>query len=95
MDNDKTVTHKRFGSINPIDINQLQNRGHLMNASGPRQDTKAHADGYAAGQQRKPLEANPYPPASAEGWSWASGYIEGKANPDKPYPTSPKAMAHG
>ena len=54
------------------------------------QDLMAHAKGYQAGQERKPLNACPYAPDSAEGFAWTSGYIEGKANPSKPYPMPPE-----
>ncbi len=58
-----------------------------------RQDAEAHEAGYLAGQQGKP-NSSPYSrPESNQSWSWASGYIEGKANPDKPYPRHPKAKA--
>lgn len=57
------------------------------------QDPKAHAEGYHAGQKRKPSEACPYPPESAKAWAWSAGYIEGKATPDKPYPAFKKAAS--
>lgn len=58
-----------------------------------RQDAAAHEAGYLAGRQGKPNKANPYRPESIQGWSWSSGYIEGKANLNKPYPRHPKAAA--
>ncbi|MCX7178500.1 MAG: hypothetical protein NTX56_06875 [Proteobacteria bacterium] len=45
-----------------------------------KQDPKAHAEGYRARQQGKPLRANPYRLNSTEGRSWDAGYADGKTH---------------
>lgn len=47
-----------------------------------RMDPDAWRAGYLAGQRREPV--NPYPAGDTKGLAWASGYIEGKANPEPP-----------
>jgi hypothetical protein len=42
-------------------------------------DEHACSQGFEDGRQGKPLHSNPYDPGTTESWSWASGYIEGKA----------------
>jgi ribosome modulation factor len=42
-------------------------------------DQKAWQEGYDAGKRGEPVSACPYRARTAEGWSWSSGFVEGKA----------------
>ena len=42
-------------------------------------DGDAWNQGFYDGEEGKPQHSCPYPVGSTEGWSWSSGYIEGKA----------------
>jgi hypothetical protein len=44
-------------------------------------DEQAWRLGYLAGMKQQ--GRNPYPDADPRGWAWASGFVEGKANPDR------------
>ena len=44
-----------------------------------KQDVKSWHEGYRAGRSGVDTRACPHPAASTEGWSWSSGFIEGKA----------------
>jgi len=44
-----------------------------------KQDPKAWQEGFDAGERGEPLRRCPYPAKGIDGWSWSSGYIEGKA----------------
>ena len=44
-------------------------------------DETAWREGYLAGMKQQRADSNPYPFEDERSWAWASGYIEGKANP--------------
>jgi hypothetical protein len=46
-------------------------------------DDTAWREGYLAGATGKPSGSNPYPLKDGRGLAWASGYLEGQANPDR------------
>ena len=46
----------------------------------PREmDQNAWQEGYDAGKRGERVSACPYRARTAEGWSWSSGFVEGKA----------------
>ena len=47
-----------------------------------KMDETAWREGYLAGMKQQRADSNPYPFEDVRGLAWASGYIEGKANPD-------------
>lgn len=47
-----------------------------------KMDEAAWRMGYLAGMKQQGTDTNPYPFEDARSLAWASGYIEGKANPD-------------
>jgi len=53
----------------------------------PREmDKRAWQEGYDAGKRGERASACPYRAGTVEGWSWSSGFVEGKAARKNPAP---------